>query len=122
RRIRYWVTAGIALDAFLAALFFIADGTRLDPAEFNSGSRQPLVLTYLLAFVVSQAVPCVTIYRQCRPYARMAGRTSLCQALRLLSAAAVILFLYCVARTVNIVTAASGIDIGAWQAAASVFS
>ncbi|WP_455712904.1 MAB_1171c family putative transporter [Streptomyces rhizosphaericus] len=93
------------------------------PAEdFNTGSGQPLVLTYLLVFMVSQAVPCVTILRQCGPYARMASKTSLRQALRLLSVAAVILFLYCLARVVNVLTAACGLDIGAWTLAASVFS
>lgn len=72
--------------------------------------------------MVSQAVPCVTILRQCVPYARMAGKTSLGQALRMLSVAAVILFLYCLARVVNVVTAAGGLDIGGWTLAASVFS
>lgn len=52
----------------------------------------------------------------------MADKASLRQALRMLSVAAVILFLYCLCRTVNILTAAAGIDIGAWTVAASVFS
>ncbi|GGL79699.1 hypothetical protein GCM10010129_24200 [Streptomyces fumigatiscleroticus] len=121
-RTRSWLITGVALNALLIALFFVADGPGRPASDFNTGSGQPLVLTYLLVFIASQAVPCVTIFRQCGPYARMAGQTSLGQALRLLSVTAVILFLYCLARTVNILTAASGLDIGAWQLAASVFS
>ncbi|MEV0413506.1 MAB_1171c family putative transporter [Streptomyces sp. NPDC050448] len=122
RKARYWLITGIALSALLTALFFIADGPGRPASDFNTGSGQPLVLTYLLVFIVSQAVPCVTIFRQCGPYARMTGKASLRQALRLLSVAAVVLFLYCACRTVNILTAAWGIDIGVWQVAASVFS
>ncbi|MFE9447018.1 MAB_1171c family putative transporter [Streptomyces sp. NPDC006739] len=122
RRTRYWLITGFALNALLVALFFVADGPSRPATDFNTGSGQPLVLTYLLVFIVSQAVPCVTIFRQCGPYARMTDKASLRQALRVLSVAAVILFLYCLARTVNILTAAGGIDIGVWTLAASVFS
>ncbi|MET8944352.1 MAB_1171c family putative transporter [Streptomyces sp. NPDC004542] len=52
----------------------------------------------------------------------MTDKTSLRQALQLLSVAAVVLFLYRLARTVNVLTAACGIDIGGWKVAASVFS
>ncbi|WP_030867728.1 MAB_1171c family putative transporter [Streptomyces sp. NRRL F-2747] len=122
RRVRHWLITGTALSALLIALFFVADGPGRPATDFNTGSGQPLVLAYLLVFVVSQAVPCVTIFRQCGPYARMTGKASLRQALRLLSVAAVVLFLYCTCRTVNILTAAAGIDIGAWQLASNVFS
>ncbi|MFG2284527.1 MAB_1171c family putative transporter [Streptomyces sp. NPDC048595] len=122
RKTRYWLITGIVLNALLLALFLIADGPGRPATDFNTGSGQPLVLTYLLVFIVSQAVPCVTIFRQCGPYARMAGKAELRQALRMLSVAAVILFLYCLARTVNILTAAAGIDIGVWQLASNVFS
>ncbi|MET9604196.1 MAB_1171c family putative transporter [Streptomyces sp. NPDC006512] len=122
RKARYWLITGVALSVLLIVLFFVADGPGRSAEDFNSGSGQPLVLTYLLVFIVSQAVPCVTIFRQCGPYARMTGKASLRQALRMLSVAAVILFLYCVCRTVNILTGASGIDIGAWQLASNVFS
>ncbi|MGP3938817.1 MULTISPECIES: MAB_1171c family putative transporter [Streptomyces] len=122
RRARYWLIIGVALDALLTALFFIADGPGRPAEDFNTGSGRPLILTYLLVFMVSQAIPCVTILRQCVPYARMAGKTSLGQALRMLSVAAVILFLYCLARVVNVLTAAGGLDIGGWTLAASVFS
>ncbi|WP_320784019.1 MAB_1171c family putative transporter [Streptomyces sp. CRN 30] len=122
RRTRYWLITGIALDTVLAVLFLVADGTGRPSSDFDTGSGQPLVLTYLLLFIVSQAVPCVTIFRQCGPYARMTDKPSLRQALRLLSVAAVVLFLYCAARTVNILTAAAGLDIGAWTLASNVFS
>ncbi|GLV73300.1 hypothetical protein Shyhy02_13020 [Streptomyces hygroscopicus subsp. hygroscopicus] len=122
RKARYWLITGIGLTVLLTALFLVADGPGRPASDFNTGSGQPAVLTYLLVFMVSQAVPCVTILRQCGRYARMASKTSLRQALRLLSVAAVILFLYCAARVVNVLTAACGIDIGAWTLAASVFS
>lgn len=122
RKTRYWLLTGVALNALLVALFLIADGPSRPASDFNTGSGQPLVLIYLLVFIVSQAVPCVTIFFQCGPYARMAGKAELRQALRMLSVSAVILFLYCLARTVNILTAACGIDIGVWQLASNVFS
>lgn len=122
RKARYWLITGVALSVLLIALFFVADGPGRPATDFNTGSGQPLVLVYLLVFIVSQAVPCVTIFRQCGPYARMTGKASLRQALRMLSVAAVILFLYCTCRTVNILTAAAGIDIGVWQLASNVFS
>ncbi|QES51381.1 hypothetical protein DEJ50_29600 [Streptomyces venezuelae] len=122
RGTRYWLATGIALNLLLTALFLLAGGPGRPASDFDTGSGQPLVLTYLLAFIVSQAVPCVTIFRQCGPYARMTDNASLRQALRLLSVAAVVLFLYCLARTVNILTAAAGLDIGVWKLCASVFS
>ncbi|MEU6281011.1 MAB_1171c family putative transporter [Streptomyces sp. NPDC047028] len=122
RRTRHWLVTGVALTVLLTVLFFVADGPGRPASDFDTGSGRPLVLTYLLVFIVSQAVPCVTIFRQCGPYARMTDKAQLRQALRLLSVAAVILFLYCAARTVNILTAAAGLDIGAWTVAPSVFS
>ncbi|MEG3630105.1 MAB_1171c family putative transporter [Streptomyces poriticola] len=119
---RIWLVVGVALNTLLTALFLLADGPGRPASDFDTGSGQPLVLTYLLAFIVSQAVPCVTIFRQCGPYARMTDNTSLRQALRLLSVAAVVLFLYCTARTVNILTAAAGLDIGVWTVTPSLFS
>ncbi|MFD7711346.1 MAB_1171c family putative transporter [Streptomyces sp. NPDC059785] len=121
-RARAWLITGVALNALLIVLFFVADGPDRPATDFNTGSGQPLVLTYLLVFIVSQAVPCVTIFRQCGPYARMTENASLRQALRMLSVAAVILFLYCLCRTINILTAANGIDIGVWQLASNIFS
>ncbi|MGW2271182.1 MAB_1171c family putative transporter [Streptomyces yangpuensis] len=121
RGTRYWLVTGVVLDVLLTALFFLADGPGRPMSDFDGTSR-PLLLTYLLVFIVSQAVPCVTIYRQCGPYARMTDNASLRQALRMLSVAAVVLFLYCTARTVNILTAAAGVDIGVWKLASNVFS
>lgn len=122
RRARWWTVTGFALNVVLVALFLLADGTNRPSSDFDTGSGQPLVLTYLLAFIVSQAVPCVTIFRQCGPYAEMTDNASLRQALRMLRVAAVVLFLYCSARTVNILTAAAGIDIGVWKLASNIFS
>ncbi|MEV7616649.1 MAB_1171c family putative transporter [Streptomyces sp. NPDC089799] len=122
RRTRHWLTTGIVLDVALTALFLLADGPGRPASDFDTGSGRPLVLVYLLAFIVSQAVPCVTIFRQCGPYAEMTDNASLRQALRMLSVAAVVLFLYCTARTVNILTAAAGFDIGAWKLASNLFS
>ncbi|MFF8828133.1 MAB_1171c family putative transporter [Streptomyces sp. NPDC015131] len=122
RKSRRWLITGIALNVLLIALFFVADGPSRPSSDFDTGSGRPLILTYLLLFIVSQAVPCVTIWRQCGPYARMTDKASLRQALRLMSVAAVVLFLYCTARTVNILTAAAGVDIGAWKLASNLFS
>ncbi|MER5642255.1 MAB_1171c family putative transporter [Kitasatospora sp. NPDC002227] len=122
RRGRSWLIAGVAVNVLLVALFFLVDGPGRAATDFNTGSGQPLVLLYLLVFIVSQAVPCVTIFRQCGAYLRMADKESLRQALRMLSVTAAILFLYCSARTVNILTAAAGLDIGLWQLASNVFS
>ncbi|MEV7595017.1 MAB_1171c family putative transporter [Streptomyces sp. NPDC089922] len=122
RRARRWIVTGFVLNTLLVALFLLADGPDRPQTDFDTGSGRPLVLVYLLAFIVFQAVPCVTIFRQCGPYARMTDNAPLRQALRTLSAAAVILFLYCTARTVNILTAAAGVDIGPWKLASNVFS
>ncbi|MFD0377659.1 MAB_1171c family putative transporter [Streptomyces sp. NPDC127112] len=122
RRTRWWLITGCALDVALVALFVLADGTSRPSSDFDTGSGQPLVLVYLLAFMASQALPCVTIFRQCGSYARMTENESLRQALRVLRVAAVVLFLYCSCRTLNILTAASGIDIGAWKLASNLFS
>ncbi|AUG76761.1 hypothetical protein CFP65_1891 [Kitasatospora sp. MMS16-BH015] len=122
RRGRYWLWAGAVLSVLLVVLFFVADGSGRPAEDFNSGSGSPLVLTYLLVFILSQAVPCLTIFRQCAAYLRMTENASLRQALRMLWVSAGILFLYCSARTVNILTAASGVDIGLWQLASNLFS
>ncbi|MFJ8214770.1 MAB_1171c family putative transporter [Streptomyces sp. NPDC096033] len=122
RRTRWWLITGCALDVALVALFVLADGASRPSSDFDTGSGQPLVLVYLLAFMASQALPCVTIFRQCGSYARMTENESLRQALRVLRVAAVVLFLYCSCRTLNILTAASGVDIGAWKLASNLFS
>ncbi|MCX4695889.1 MAB_1171c family putative transporter [Streptomyces sp. NBC_01408] len=122
RKTRFWVVTGITLDVVLTALFFLADGPRRCPSDFD-GSGEPLLLTYLLAFIASQAVPCVTVFRQCGPYARMTDSASLRQALRMLSVGAMILLLYSLVRVVNVLTIAAGTEIGTWkEAAASVLN
>ncbi|MFB8071186.1 MAB_1171c family putative transporter [Streptomyces californicus] len=122
RGARRWMATGLALCTLLTGLFLLADGPDRPASDFNTGSGHPSVLVYLLVFIASQTVPCVTILRQFRIYARSTPRAQVRQALRLLSAAAAILFLYCAARAVNVLTSACGIDIGAWQGAASVLS
>ncbi|MET9608463.1 MAB_1171c family putative transporter [Streptomyces sp. NPDC006512] len=122
RKTRFWVLTGFGLDALLTALFFLADGPRRCATEFD-GSGDPLLLVYLLAFIASQAVPCVTMVRQFGPYARMTDNASLRHGLRTLSVAAVILLVYGAVRTVNVLTLAAGADTGAWrEAVASVIN
>jgi hypothetical protein len=106
----------------LVVLFFVADGPEKPRDEFATGSSEPIILTYLLIFIVSQAIPCVTIFQQCLPYARMTAKPWLRRALRLLAVGSVVLFLYCAARTVNIISPLLGIDIGKWQIISSVLS
>ncbi len=121
-RIRYWIVTGIALGAVLAVLFFAAGAPRLPATALDVGSSNAVIVTYLLVFIVSQAIPCVLICRQCLPYARITPNPWLRRALRLLAASAVVLLLYCVARTVNILSPLLGIAIDSWQLAASVAS
>lgn len=121
-RIRGWLGYGGGLIVVLVALFVISDSAGKNRNALATGSPEPLILTYLLLFIVSQAIPCVTIYRQCVPYARRTTKPWLRRALRMIAASAVVLFLYCVARLVNILTAALGISIGPWTIAASVLS
>ncbi|MBB4688961.1 MAB_1171c family putative transporter [Amycolatopsis jiangsuensis] len=122
RRVRAWLLSAAALCVVLGVLFSIGNRPGTPSTEFSSGSKDPVILTYLLLFIVSQAVPCVTIYRQCLPYARGTTNPWLRRAMRMLAAGAVVLFLYCAARTVNILSPALGLHLGAWTLAASVFS
>ncbi|MEU3415600.1 hypothetical protein ABZ760_30855, partial [Streptomyces sp. NPDC006658] len=52
--------------SFIPTPWCVSDGCRpwrkQTDSDFDTGSGQPLVLTYLLLFIVSQAVPCVTIF------------------------------------------------------------
>ena len=121
-RIRYWLLTGAGLGAALVALFFAGGAPGLPSAALNTGSSNLIILTYLLLFIVSQAIPCVVIYRQCLPYARVTPNLWLRRALRLLAISAVVLLLYCVARTFNILSPLLGIDIGSWQLAATILS
>ncbi|MFD3544257.1 MAB_1171c family putative transporter [Streptomyces sp. NPDC058655] len=120
RQTRLWVATGIALSVLLTVLFFLADGTERAPLDFD-GSGDPLLLTYLLVFIASQAVPCVTIVLQCGPYVRMTDNASLRRALRMLSVAAWLLLLYSLVRVANVLSIAAGLGIGEWkEAVASV--
>lgn len=122
RKIRLWLQAGAGLNALLVALFFIGDAPAMPREALATGTDHPVLLVYLLLFIVSQAIPCVTIYRLCRPYAKRANKAWLRRALNLLSVGAVVLFLYCATRTVNIVTPLLGIDIGMWTLLPTIFS
>jgi hypothetical protein len=123
-QIRYWTAIGIALDAALVALFFAGGAPSLPATALDHGSSNPVIFTYLLLFIVSQAAPCVLIYRQCLSYARIAQDSWLRRALRLLAVSAVVLFLYCAARLVNTVNALFGVKGGsdAWEFAATIAS
>ncbi|QES47239.1 hypothetical protein DEJ50_04735 [Streptomyces venezuelae] len=122
RQTRFWVITGILLTVLLTVLFFLADGPDRAALDFD-GSGDPLLLVYLLAFIASQAVPCITIFRQCGPYARMSDNASVRQALHVLSVAAGILLLYSLVRTINVLTIAAGFETGPWkEAAASVLN
>ncbi|WP_405713689.1 hypothetical protein OG264_31595 [Streptomyces xanthophaeus] len=116
RRTRYWMAAGSTLTVVLTGLFFLADGPSRAPLDFD-GSGDPLLLTYLLVFIASQAVPCVNMFLQCGPYARMTDNASLRHGLHLLSVASLVLLVYQLVRTVNVLTIAAGIDIGPWKEA-----
>jgi hypothetical protein len=121
-RIRYWLLAAAALGVVLVVLFFAGGAPDLPQSALETGTRNPVILTFLLLFIISQAIPCIIIYRQCLPYARITDKPWLRRALRLLATSAVVLLLYCLARTVNTLSTVLGINVGNWQIAASAFS
>ncbi|WP_409185592.1 MAB_1171c family putative transporter [Amycolatopsis sp. VS8301801F10] len=121
-QIRAWIVSGAALFVVLTVLFFIGNKPGTPGTAFAVGSSDPVILTYLLLFIISQAVPCVTIYLQCRPYARSTSRVWLRRTLRTLAVGAVVLFCYCATRAVNIVSPALGWRLGPWAILPSVFS
>jgi len=121
-RVRGWILSGAALFVVLTVLFFVSNRPGTPGSAYAFGSTDPLILGYLLLFIVSQAVPCVTIYRQCLPYARSTSRVWLRRTLRTLAVGAVVLFLYCATRTVNILSPVFGWHLGAWAILPSVFS
>jgi hypothetical protein len=120
--IRTWLVSGGVLFAVLVVLFAIGNRAGTPAAAFQVGSDDPLILTYLLLFIVSQAVPCVTIVLQCLPNARITSRAWLRRTLRTLAVGAIVLFCYCAARAVNILSPLFGWHLGSWTIAASLFS
>ncbi|MEU9026808.1 MAB_1171c family putative transporter [Streptomyces sp. NPDC048383] len=116
RKTRFWVATGLLLDVLLTVLFFLADGPARCGTEFD-GSGDPLLLTYLLAFIASQAVPCVTIVRRCGPYARMTDNAPLRQGLWMMFLGAVVLLVYGLVRMANVLGIAAGMEIGPWREA-----
>lgn len=121
-QIRAWILSGAVLFVVLTVLFFIGNKPGTPGTAFAVGSSDPVILTYLLLFIISQAVPCVTIYLQCLPYAKSTSRVWLRRTLRTLAAGAVVLFCYCATRAVNIVSPALGWHLGAWAITPSIFS
>lgn len=121
-RIKLWLLAGSALCGLLVILFFIGGAPYVPPEELTVGSVRAAILTYLLLFIVSQSIPCVTVFCQCIPYARATSNPWLRRGLRLLAAGAALLFGYCLTRTVNILSPLLGIQAGSWVLAASFFS
>ncbi|WP_031465111.1 MAB_1171c family putative transporter [Sciscionella sediminilitoris] len=121
-RIRGWLVTGVLIIAVLVALFFIGGAVYLPSTDLTVGSADPVILTYLLLFIASQLVPCVKIAIQCIPYARAAGNPWLRRGLWLLSIAAVLLVVYCLTRTVNILSPALHIEPGIWKVLPNLFS
>jgi uncharacterized protein DUF6545 len=122
RRARGWIIAGVAVEVVLVLLFVAARAWDKPPEALAHGSHEPIILTYLLIFITSQTIPCLSIMMRCVPYARMTPRPWLRRSLRVVTVAAALLFLYCAARTVNIVSPLLGLDLGNWAVLATLFS
>ncbi|SDW77399.1 hypothetical protein SAMN05421504_1011470 [Amycolatopsis xylanica] len=122
RKIRVWLSAGLALLVVLVVLFLLADAIHKPASALGGGSGDPLILTYLLVFIASQTLPCVTIFEQCLRYSRITEKPWLRRTLRTFAVGSVLLFCYCVSRTVNILSPLFGVELGEWQALASIFS
>ncbi|GAB1693721.1 MAB_1171c family putative transporter [Krasilnikovia sp. M28-CT-15] len=122
RRVARWAAYGVAVEVILVALFVVARIDQAAATELNTGSGRPLIVAYLLTFMLSQALPCFTIVRQCVPFSRLAEAGWLRRALRVLAAAALLLLGYCLARVANILLSTGGVDVGAWAVAPAVLS
>lgn len=122
KRIAVWLSGGVITVGVLSVMFFVAGGSSRPRDDFTTGSDDPLLLAYLLLFIASQAVPCVTILRQCFSRARQIDQTWMRRALRILGAAAIFLSLYCATRTLNILSPLFEADLGAWTILPSIFS
>lgn len=121
-RIRNWAFFGLGTDALLILLFVVSGAPNKPRQALTIGSSEPLLFAYLLVFIVSQTIPCVTIFRRCLSYARMTKKNWLRRALRTLTVGSVVLFLYCATRTMDLVGAAMGVDFHGWQILPAVFS
>ena len=122
RRIVGWALAGVFLECVLVVLFFVSGAPDKPREALSTGCRNPLILAYLLIFMVSQAAPCMPIYFHCKTFARLTTDVWLRRALRLIAISAVLFFLYCLARVVNVITPLFNVNIGGWVILASVFS
>ncbi|MCU7728902.1 hypothetical protein ODJ79_34755 [Actinoplanes sp. KI2] len=122
RRVNRWIVFGAVSGLVLVTLFLAARIDRLPATDLNTGSNRPLVVGYLLVFMFSQAVPCFTIVRQCVPYSRLAEPGWLRRALRVLAAAALLLFCYCLSRVTIILLSTGYIGVGEWAILPAVFS
>jgi hypothetical protein len=120
--IRNWVFFGLGTDALLVLLFFVSGAPHKPAAALTTGSRDLLLLAYLVVFIVSQTIPCVTIFRACLSYAKLTDKIWLRRALRFLTVGSVLLFLYCATRTVNMIGAAAGVNLHGWKIVPAVFS
>lgn len=122
RGIRNWVFFGLGTEVLLVLLFFVSGAPHKPSTALITGSSDPLILAYLVVFIVSQTIPCVTIFRACLSYAKMTDKIWLCRALRFLTVGSVLLFLYCATRTVNMIGAAAGVQLHGWRIVPAVFS
>jgi hypothetical protein len=122
QRVARWITFGAVAAVCLVALFMFARIDRLPATDLNTGSDRPLVISYLLIFMFSQALPCLTIIRQCLPYSRLAEPGWLQRALRVLAAAAALLFCYCLSRVIIILLSTDDIDVGSLAVLPAMFS
>jgi uncharacterized protein DUF6545 len=122
RQVVRWVIFGGVVGVVLVTIFVTARTDRLPATVMNTGDSRPLIIAYLLIFMLSQALPCFTIVRQCVPYSRLAEPGWLQRALRLLAVAALLLFCYCLARVAIVLVSTVGVDVGGWAVLPSLFS
>ncbi|WP_370377985.1 MAB_1171c family putative transporter [Catenulispora sp. GAS73] len=120
--IRNWVFFGLGTDVLLVLLFFVSGAPHKPAAALTTGSKDLLLLAYLVVFIVSQTIPCVTIFRACLSYAKLTDKIWLRRALRFLTVGSVLLFMYCVTRTINMIGAAAGANVNGLKIVPAVFS
>ena len=121
-RVVRWAAYGVAVEVVLVALFVAGGIARLPASDLNTGSNRPLVVGYLLIFMCSQALPCLTIVQQCLTFARRAEPGWLRRALRVLIAAALLLLGYCLSRVMIILLSDVGVDVREWAVLPALLS